>query len=352
MAHILLFIIGIVAGLYLLYLWVLPKPLPGIPYNKAATCRLLGDIPDMVAAIKQHGDVYQWFRDQNLRAGVPMHQVFIRPLSRPAVILADPRESRDLLTHRSVDFDKSRYSRDLFRPILGNAQLTLPTGPVWKMHRRLSQDAMTPRFLHNVAAPNIHASCANFVALWEEKARLADGRPFDAGHDMYYAALDAVIAFTFGGDYPHRAVQPQLESLARLSPEYPQIGHDKNKPAVFPHAQIHEEVDSMIQICEGVDAIRGRGVPGIGWMLEKMTSRFKFLERMKNETIKRQVQLAVERMQRTDEAAVEDHARNGVDLIVNRERVMASKENRQPNYFSDPIQSEVSFFFTPRLQTN
>ena len=39
---------GLAAALYLGYRTALPKPLPGIPYNKDAATNLLGDVPEMI----------------------------------------------------------------------------------------------------------------------------------------------------------------------------------------------------------------------------------------------------------------------------------------------------------------
>lgn len=38
-------------GLYVLYRAALPKPLPGIPYNKEAAGKLLGDVPEMMGYV-------------------------------------------------------------------------------------------------------------------------------------------------------------------------------------------------------------------------------------------------------------------------------------------------------------
>lgn len=38
-------------GLYTLYRAVLPKPLEGIPYNKEAADKLLGDVPEMMGYV-------------------------------------------------------------------------------------------------------------------------------------------------------------------------------------------------------------------------------------------------------------------------------------------------------------
>ena len=45
-------VLGVVlAGLYLAYRAVLPKPLTNIPYNRDAAKKLLGDVPEMVSYI-------------------------------------------------------------------------------------------------------------------------------------------------------------------------------------------------------------------------------------------------------------------------------------------------------------
>ena len=42
---------GALLILYLVYRAALPRPIPGIPYNKNAANKLLGDVPEMVAYV-------------------------------------------------------------------------------------------------------------------------------------------------------------------------------------------------------------------------------------------------------------------------------------------------------------
>lgn len=345
MAGIMYIIAILLVSLYLLYRWALPKPLPGIPYNKEATRRLLGDIPDLAAEVKKHGDLYVWFRDQNQRSGSVMHQVFMVPFGPPAIILADAREARDMLVHRGADFDRSYHVRNLLRPLIGPAQITLPTGPDWKRLRRLGQDTMSARFLNGVAAPNIHASCEQFVALWRCKAALAAGRPFDAEMDMFHTALDGVMAFTFGAEYPDRAIQPQLEVLQTLVPENIQREEDMDAAVIFPHTEIPSDLESIIQLVERLEVVQAGGLQQIGWFFEKMTKRFKTLQKTKDALIQREITTALEKLAAADEITSEDSARHGVDLILNRERIMAGKEKRQPDYFGESVRAEVRQYF-------
>ena len=76
---------------FLLYRAALPKPIPGIPYAQYSN-RLFGDVPD---ALKYHAKTSETVaflasRCEELKS--PIVQVFMRPFSRPWVVLVDSRE--------------------------------------------------------------------------------------------------------------------------------------------------------------------------------------------------------------------------------------------------------------------
>ncbi len=85
---------------YSLYRWLLPKPIPGIAYNPNATKSLLGDAPGMIKEVKLTGEFRVWCAKQVKLMNSPICQVFIRPFSKPWVLLADFRESKDILMRR------------------------------------------------------------------------------------------------------------------------------------------------------------------------------------------------------------------------------------------------------------
>ncbi|EUC40095.1 hypothetical protein COCMIDRAFT_30913 [Bipolaris oryzae ATCC 44560] len=114
---------------------------------------------------------------------------------------------RHLDVHRSfattsVDFCYGRKefnSTLVLRSVLsGGARsphTTISIGPQQKTRRCLLKDLMAPKFLHNVAAPNIYGSTTLPLDLWKKEAEFADRKPFLAEHDIFYAALDAVLDF-------------------------------------------------------------------------------------------------------------------------------------------------------------
>lgn len=78
--------------LILLYRAALPKPIPGIPYDRTSAGRILGDVPD---ALKYHGETHEMvtFLEKRCRElGGPICQVFMRPFAKPWVVVMDGRE--------------------------------------------------------------------------------------------------------------------------------------------------------------------------------------------------------------------------------------------------------------------
>ena len=143
-------LIGVVSLLWLLYRYLLPRPIPGIPYNKEAARRILGDAPDIMAYVKEHAEPYRWGTMQCVKHQSPIVQIFDRPFARPSVYVTDFREAYDVVTRRTKEFDRSWSISDMFSGVLPHNQVTMPTNDRWKANRRLVADTMSPGFLNNV----------------------------------------------------------------------------------------------------------------------------------------------------------------------------------------------------------
>ncbi|KAK1974960.1 cytochrome P450 [Colletotrichum cereale] len=135
-------------------MYLLPKPIAGIPYNPSALKSIFGDIPAMVKNC--NGSPMRWMVSQGQRRNSPIFQVFVMPFAKPSVVVSDFREAQDILMRRK-EFDRSDFTIALSSEI-PQFHINLKTGPEWKAHRRLLQDLMTPAFLSGVAAPNIYES--------------------------------------------------------------------------------------------------------------------------------------------------------------------------------------------------
>ncbi|KAK7699121.1 hypothetical protein SLS64_011898 [Diaporthe eres] len=90
---------------------------------------------------------------QSKELNSPIFQIFPEPLGRPKVVLNDFREEQDILMRRGKEFDRAYTVHHLFKGIVPNHHIIEKTNAVWKGHRRLLQDLMSPGFLDGVAAP-------------------------------------------------------------------------------------------------------------------------------------------------------------------------------------------------------
>lgn len=335
-------VVGLLIVLYGCYLRALPKPLKGIPYNEAATKSLFGDIPSLLKEMKTRGDFYLWLLEQNRNAKSVINQLFLSPFGGPVVLLADARESRDIQLNRTKEFDRSSMIREIFIPLTGETQFTHRTGPKWKLHRRLTQDTMTPNFLREVAAPSIYASCLRFVDLWNAKAQLADGRPFSAEMDLFYVALDAVLAFTFGSDFPHNATRSQVEGMQNLPAGYVKdLSLGPNDAVKFPKFDVGDDISSVLGLVKTMESIVGTAAPRVSWLLAKLSPSWRRMDKTKNELLRQEITKAVAKIAQQTESKGEPSAHNGVDLMVNKEAKLAQRENRRPDFFSEMMMSEV-----------
>lgn len=105
----------------------LPKPLRGLPYNKPSATSILGDTLAMIRHKSKHGTVFDWMTAQGLELNSPIYQLFLKPFSKPAVFVVDPRETQDVLLRRAKDFDRSKF-------FMG----TNPTAPILPCPPRLA----------------------------------------------------------------------------------------------------------------------------------------------------------------------------------------------------------------------
>ncbi|KAK2036475.1 cytochrome P450 [Colletotrichum somersetense] len=327
--------------LFSLYQYLLPKPIPGIPYSPSATKSVLGDIPRMLKEC--NGTPLRWIVGQGKRWNSPIFQVFVVPFAKPSVVVSDFREAQDILMRRK-EFDRSDWTIDLLSGEIPQFHINLKTGPEWKGHRRLLQDLMTPAFLSSVAAPNIYTSAANLVDLWRTKARLAGSRAFSAEQDFYYAALDAVLDFGFGNSYPHRALKPQVELLAAQEKQPTQAISATADPVEFPTASSHESIKAILAAGDLIQDIGESGFVKLAWWWKRLQPRERKLMDQREQFVKEQTYYAIEKLQKDADEDNESWVKCAVDLIIQRERKFAKKEGREPVYWSSVMKDELLGF--------
>ncbi|KAF4984361.1 hypothetical protein FDECE_17110 [Fusarium decemcellulare] len=332
------------AALYALYQYLLPKPIPGIPYNLEAARSLLGDIPTLQKSLSKSPS--QWMIKEARRHASPVCQFFIIPFGKPAVLVADFREGQDILMRRK-EFERSDFSIDILSGEVPRFHINLKTGPEWKAHRRLLQDLMTPKFLHNVAAPNIYKSATRLLDLWKIKARVAAGQPFSAEHDLFYATLDSVYDFGFGNDLAHRALIPQVERLQNLREgevHYIRTRGREQDAIEFPIEKIYASTEAILESVDNITGVAATGFPKLAWWLKSLRPSTRRMRAVRDAFIKDEILKAVERLERENEMESEAHVRSAIDLIMHRERLFAGKEGRDPVYWSETMKDEILGF--------
>ncbi len=141
-------VVGSVVAFIMLLRWAaLPRPFPGIPYNKASAGRVLGDIPEF----KGSKGFRFWLGDQFARHNSPIVQIFIKPFARPILLIGDFREAQDVMIRRFKEFDRSSVTSDCFRTLLPESHLSMKTAdPRFKHQKELLKDLMTWEFLNEV----------------------------------------------------------------------------------------------------------------------------------------------------------------------------------------------------------
>lgn len=324
--------------IYSLYQHLLPKPIPGIPYNAEATSSLLGDIPRFKKETNG-SNLFEWMTEQTRVHGSPIVQAFIEPLRKPTVVVVDFREGQDILMRRK-EFDRSDFSIDALGGEAPQFHINLKTGPEWKAHRRLLQDLMSPKFLHEVAAPNIYKSSARLLELWKAKARITGGKPFQAEMDIFYAALDAVFDFGFGDAVERRALMSQIEAVDGYEPQPLKAAEG---PLVnFPTAPIDPSFQAMLNSVENVGPVTASGWPKLAWWLIGWKPSVRRNRAVIDEFTRGQLMKAAGRYNSRGADDSDEFVKSAIDLMVQREATAAKKEGREPVFWNQTMRDEVS----------
>ena len=328
--------ITITLALYGLYEWLLPKPVPGIAYNPEAIRSLLGDAPDMIKEVSRTGEFCVWCAKQLKKANSPICQVFIRPFSKPWILLADFRESRDILT-RCKEFDKSSFLADGIA-CMGSFHGLDKTGDTFKAKRQLIQDLMTTSFLNNHVGPAVYNKGVEFMELFEMKMNLANGRPFSVKKDFEYASLDVMLEFAFGRNWTHTATGPQVELLSKMSVSELKAGA-LDQPVEFPIVPVVDFLDSVYQTPEIVEKTINGIMPKLQLWWWSKQSWYKKIFAEKERIMKEQVAIGVANYRA-------GHVETGIEHMLMREGARAEKQGREPDFERADFRDEVSSYFT------
>ncbi|KAF2251175.1 cytochrome P450 [Trematosphaeria pertusa] len=328
--------------LYAVYVrLLLPRPFPGIPYNKGSEKRLLGDAPDMLKEVGVTRELNVWLLKQVNKLQAPLCQVFVTPLSKPWLLLADSAEAQDIMTRRP-EWDRSNFITDGLAPLDG-FHARMKTGKTWKQTRAWLQDLMGPSFLNNIVGPVMYDNAIHLVEFWENKARVANGRPFDVNEDLNHSALDGMLAFVFDRHFEHTAIGPQFDLASKLDPSSIETG--PNGEAKFPEAPLNEFITALYQTVDAIDQVTKSVSPTFTMWWLRQTPRYKKVMTVKRKVVKEQVRGALRRLETTGVT------KTAIEHMLMREKKAAEKQGRKPDYESPILMEEIAGQFIAGLHT-
>ncbi|KAH0840575.1 cytochrome P450 monooxygenase [Fonsecaea pedrosoi] len=317
---------------------LLPKPIPGIPYNESATRSLLGDIPEMMSYMAKTEEIWPWITEQITKHQSPVVQVFGRPFARPWVIVSDHRESSDILLRRTKEFDRSDFTADVFMGLVPDMHISMKsTENRFKLHRNLLKDLMTPAFLHGVGGPQIYANTETFIKLWNLKTEVAQGHAFEAGEDIYNVALDVIFATTFGLQIQESNTFAQLQQL--LGAERFDLPQALTDPISFPQFHRPATFEAIATLTESLEVSVKAPFPRFAhWILRQLPYMRK-ARADKEKLFSDMIDESLNRLSSGHQAK-----RSALDDILQRETAAAKKDGRPPRYHSRTIYDELFGF--------
>ncbi|KAJ4171553.1 hypothetical protein NW754_013321 [Fusarium falciforme] len=316
-------------GLFLVLLRLArPKPIPGIPHNVEAANSLFGDIPGFRAA----PDRREWLVSQVIKHQSPLVQVFLRPFDLPWVFVADHWEAADIMTRRLKEFDRADQTIYTFEGVAPSHHIVMRSSdPQFKRNKELVRDLMSVNFLQNVSSPEIYEKFALLVDLWNGKARLSNGRPFDAAEDIHNAALDIIMAASFGLGLEQSQIAKQTRELEGASSP-----GGRDDVFEFKQVPLDEELRFFTTLTDSIIVAARSPLPRLGHFLYRNLS-----------PMMRRAAAGRDRLRNREIAKSVERRRSGhpercaLDNMLAREDVIAEKEGRKPNYYSQVIQSEL-----------
>ncbi|KAK8024077.1 hypothetical protein PG993_012143, partial [Apiospora rasikravindrae] len=339
------------ALLYCLYRWALPKPIPGIPYDASATKSIWGNMSEIMNFKKHHGEVRPWFARQAVKHRAPLTQAWLTPFSRPVLILSDYREAQDVFLRRGRDFFRGLRSCDAFHGSIPEHHIAMMSAdPRFKRNKEIVRDLMTPGFLHDVSAPQIHAKSMMLVELWTQKCRLAQGRPFDALNDIFDVAMDMINAAAFALNDDMSTTKVQLDFLSSSNAWSPITSIGPHGGVVFPRPPELPNIAACRALAGHVGVLFNSLAPRLEDRWRMLTSaRLRASVKRKDRMIAREIERSLERMGRGGEGAMPTSA---LDHLLTREKAAATKAGRKPDFHSRKIYDELLGYIVAGHETS
>ncbi|KAL5086262.1 hypothetical protein Trisim1_009142 [Trichoderma cf. simile WF8] len=332
--------------LYTAYRRILPKPIPDIPYNKDAAAKLFGDVPEMMGYVMRTQRIFCWLTSLTTRLQSPIVQAFIKPGGLPWVVVTDPFESQDILLRRIKEFDRSEFFGELINGILPEQHIQfISSDPRFKNNRNLINHLMAPTFIREISAPEVYMAASTLMKLWKIKCNMAKGRPFSAHHDVTFATLDSIFASSFGLLESETNTIQRIKALDSFEPVFPD---DVDEPVIFPEGHTPEIFSAVLTLANSVTDTQLSPAPVLtSWVIRKFPYMIK-AKAIKDKYIEDKVEESVQLIEKDPSIK----PKSALHSVLLRERDVAIKEGRKPDYRKGAIADEFFGFMTAGHDTS
>lgn len=204
----------------------------------------------------------------------------------------------------------------------------------FKKNRALINHLMAPGFVKDISAPEVYKGIETLIAVWDVKCEKANGRPFEAHGDITYAALDAIFASSFGLEERESCTFHRLGAVEEAQSE---LAGDADEPVSFPVGIVPDIFSAVLTLAHSVEQTQLSPAPRItSWMLRQMPY-MRRAKGIKDRYIAEKVDECVEILDQVPKSALHS--------VLVREKQVAEKEGRKPEYYSRAIADEF-FGFT------
>lgn len=233
----LLWPLGATVLFYILRLFFVPKPLPGIPYNRLSYLLPWGDLLSLGISFFVRGEVFAWFNAQSHQHRSPLFQTFLPSfsMSSPVLVVTDPMEVREIVTRRLSSIDRSRLMGLWFGLLAPGASIGMSSGASFRALRWIWNSMLSPGFLGSLGGPRIRDAALDLVELWTLKGDTEQGSPFEACADLRLATLEAMVGLLLGKELGMLGVESaDLESAMDRKKLWPwERGGEEARPRRF-----------------------------------------------------------------------------------------------------------------------
>lgn len=259
--------------------------------------------------------------------------------------MTDPFESQDILLRRNKELDRSEFFGELINGILPEQHIQfISTDPRFKNNRNLINHLMAPTFIREVSAPEVFMATQVLLKLWRLKASMAEGHPFSAHDDITFASIDSIFASSFGLTEAETTSVQRIKALENFKAEIPSSSDD---PVSFPGGHIPDIFSAVMTLANSVTDTQLSPFPVFtSWAIRKLPYMRK-AEAIKDKFILDKVNESVARIE-----AGGEKPKSALHSVLLRERDVAAKEGRAPQYRKRAIADEFLGFMTAGYDTS